>query len=131
MNPQKEPITIDGDRYYQIYMEQRQKLHVNLVQQLHIRAEAKKTHILNKSNEIIEKFIHYREDFLNSMPDELKALKVKDYINQSDGTLDVFLKKSGNDGGVSEMFKFLQQEFEKASNQAHKPAENLLNNNNK
>ena len=129
MNPQKETIVIDKDHYYKTYMEQRQKLHVNLVQQLHLRAEAKKNHILSKSNEIIEKFINYREEFLKNMPAELKNLKVKDYINQSDGTLQVFLKQNHSEGGIGGLYKLLQHEFEKVNNnQAQKPMENFVYN---
>jgi len=131
MNPQKETIVIDKDHYYKTYMEQRQKLHVNLVQQLHLRAEAKKNHILSKSNEIIDKFNNYRDEFLKNMPAELKTLKVKDYINQSDGTLQVFLKQADSEEGMSNLYKLFQHEFEKANNhQAQKPTENFVYNNN-
>ena len=65
------------------------------------------------------------------MPAELKTLKVKDYINQSDGTLQVFLKQANSEGGVSSLYKLFQQEFEKVNNQqAQKPMENFGYNHN-
>lgn len=131
MNPQKEMIVIEKEHYYKTYMEQRQKLHVNLVQQLHLRAEAKKNHLLSKSNEIIDKFINYREEFLKNMPAELKSLKVKDYVSQSDGTLQVFLKQANNEGGLGNLYKLFQHEFEKVNNnQAQKPMMNFVYNGN-
>ena len=108
-------ILIDKDQYYKTYIEQREKLHFNLVQQLLVRADAKKQNILNKSSEIIERFIQYRDEFLKNMPNELKALKVNEYLNRSQGSLQGLIQHQGDDT-INSLYKIFHSEFEKVHN---------------
>lgn len=120
MNIENGYITISKDEYYKAYLEQRQRLHVNLVQQLLYKAETKKQLLLNKSAEIINNFIQYRDEFINNMPTELKATKVSDYFEKNNCNIQEILK--GNNGdSIAALYKAFQNEFEKVNNNNKKP----------
>jgi len=120
-------LLIDKEQFYKTYIEQREKLHFNLAQQLIARAEAKKQHILNKSNEIIETFNQYRDQFLGSMPNEFKSLKVSEYLNKSQGSLEGLIQHS-HDETMHSLYKILQSECEKV-NQSIKKSVRKINTN--
>lgn len=112
-------IAINKDQYYKAYLDQRQKLHIHLVQQLLAKSEVKKQIILTKSAEIIDNFAKYRDAFLMNMPGELKATKVSDYIARGSGDLQE-TSKASSEKALAGIYKMFQSEFEKASGQAKK-----------
>ena len=112
-------IAINKDQYYKAYLDQRQKLHVHLVQQLLAKSEVKKQIILTKSAEIIDNFTKYRDAFLMNMPSDLKATKVSDYMARGAEDLQEASKMS-SEKALAGIYKMFQSEFEKAHGQPKK-----------
>ena len=114
MSNENEVLSISREQYERIYLEQRQRLHVNLVQQLIAKSEARKQLVLTKSTEIIENFVQYRDEFLRNMPSELKSMKVSEYLTKGTENLQESIKKN-NETALSNFYKLFQQEFDKAN----------------
>lgn len=119
MTSETDIIAIKKDQYYKAYIDQRQKVHVYLVQQLLAKSEVKKQIILTKSAEIIENFTKYRDAFLANMPSDLKATKVSDYIARGTGDLQE-ASKANSEKALAGVYKMFQSEFEKAHGQSKK-----------
>lgn len=77
-------ISIDKEEYFKTYFQERQNLHIHLVQQLLAKAEVKKQLVNQQASEMIEKFVEYRDEFLRNLPPQIKSMSVKDYVNKYD-----------------------------------------------